>query len=92
MDALRWLVDTVIEIYIILMIALAVMSWLVAFDVVNRRNRFVWSVGQFLQRVTEPVLRPLRRIVPNIGGMDLTPVIFVLLLLFVQKLLNQYVW
>ena len=92
MDALRWLIDTIIEIYIILMIALAVTSWLVAFDVVNRRNRFVWSVVQFLQRVTEPVLRPLRRIVPNIGGMDITPVIFVLLLLFAQKLLNQYVW
>ena len=92
MDALRWLIDTIIEIYIIFMIALAVMSWLVAFDVVNRRNRFVWSVVQFLQRATEPVLRPLRRIVPNIGGMDITPVIFVLLLLFAQKLLYQYVW
>lgn len=92
MDALRWLIDTVIDIYIILMIASAVMSWLIAFDIVNRRNRFVWSVVEFLYRVTEPALRPLRRIVPSIGGVDITPVIFVLLLLFAQRLLYQYVW
>ena len=91
MDAIAWLIDTVVSILIFLMIASAVMSWLIAFDIVNRRNRFVWSIVNFLYRITEPMLRPLRRIVPTIGGVDISPVIFVLLLLFAQKLLHQYV-
>lgn len=92
MGAVAWLVDTVLEIYVWLLIASAVMSWLVAFDVLNRRNRIVYMVQDFLYRITEPALRPLRRVVPVIGGIDITPVVLILLIYFVRRLLWEYVW
>ena len=60
------------------------MSWLVAFNVVNPRNQFVSMVGEFLYRITEPVLRPIRNVMPNLGGIDISPVILILLLLFIR--------
>lgn len=86
---LFWLVNTVIDIFIWLLIASAILSWLVAFNVVNTRNRFVYLVGDFLHRVTEPVLRPLRRVLPNLGGVDLSPLVLILLLLFLQQVLAR---
>ena len=86
---LFWLLDTVITIYIWLLIASAVLSWLVAFNVVNTHNRFVYLLGDFLQKVTEPVLRPIRRVLPNLGGIDLSPMVLILLLLFVQQVLAR---
>ena len=83
------LVDQVIQIYIYAVILSAVLSWLVAFNVINTRNRFVHSVGSFLYRVTEPALRPIRRFIPNLGGIDISPVILILLLFFVQSLLRN---
>jgi YggT family protein len=88
MNALLWLIDTLIDIYIWLLIAQAVLSWLVAFGVVNRHNRAVAMAGDFLWRVTEPVLRPIRRILPDLGGIDISPVILILLLVFVRRLLD----
>lgn len=88
MNALLWLINTVIQIYIWLLIAQAVLSWLIAFGVVNRYNRIVGTIEDFLWRITEPVLRPLRRLLPNLGGIDISPVILILLLVFVQRLLN----
>ncbi len=87
MFALIWLIDTLIGLYIWLLIASAVLSWLVAFNVVNTRNRVVYIVGDFLYRVTEPALRPIRRVLPNLGGLDISPVLLILLLLFLQNLL-----
>ncbi|MBP7670136.1 YggT family protein [Ferrovibrio sp. MS7] len=89
MYALIWLIDTLIGLYIWLLIASAILSWLVAFNVINTRNRFVYLVGDFLYRVTEPALRPIRRVVPNLGGLDISPVLLILLLMFVQRLLVQ---
>ena len=66
------------------MIASAILSWLVAFNVVNTNNRVVLMIGDTLYRVTEPVLRPIRNILPNLGGIDISPVILILLLLFVR--------
>jgi YggT family protein len=88
MIALLWLIDTVIEIYIWLLIAQAVLSWLVAFGIVNRHNRFVGMLEDFLWRITEPLLRPIRRVLPNLGGIDISPVILILLLVFVRRLLD----
>ena len=68
-------------------IASAIMSWLVAFDVVNYRNRFVYQLGRFLDGVTDPMLRPLRRIVPLLGGVDITPVIALLAIWFLRQVL-----
>ena len=87
MYAIISLISMVINIYIWLLIAMAVLSWLVAFNVVNTSNRFVFTIGDILYRVTEPALRPIRRIVPNLGGLDVSPVILILLLIFIQNLL-----
>jgi YggT family protein len=81
------LISTVISIYIWLLIASAILSWLVAFNVLNTSNRFVYMVGDFLYRITEPALRPIRRILPTLGGIDLSPMVLILLLIFLQDLL-----
>lgn len=88
MIALLWLINTLIEIYIWLLIAQAVLSWLLAFGVVNRHNRVVTTIGDFLWRITEPLLRPIRSILPDLGGIDISPVILILLLVFLQRLLD----
>ncbi len=87
MYAFFWLLDTVIGIYITVVIVQVVLSWLVAFNVVNTQNRFVYIVGDFLHRATEPALRPIRRVLPNFGGMDISPVVLILGLYFVRVLL-----
>lgn len=87
MNALLWLINTVIQLYIYVLVASAVLSWLVAFNVVNVRNPIVSQIGEFLYRVTEPALRPIRNLLPNLGGVDISPIILILLLLFAQKLI-----
>jgi YggT family protein len=72
-----------------LLIAAVVLTWLVAFNVVNTRNRFVYLLGDFLNRITEPALRPIRRLLPNFGGIDISPMVLILLLLFLQQLLSR---
>ncbi|MEH6629250.1 MAG: YggT family protein [Halopseudomonas aestusnigri] len=70
----------------------AIMSWLVAFNVINTSNQFVNSVGTFLYRITEPALRPIRRYVPSIGGMDMSFIVLLLIIIFLQLMLqNLYV-
>jgi YggT family protein len=73
----------VIQLYIWVIIASAILSWLIAFNVVNTSNRFVYSVAETLYRVTEPALRPIRSILPNLGGIDISPVILILILMFI---------
>ena len=92
MLSLARLIDTVIDIYTWILIAGAIMSWLVAFGVVNISNKFIRMVVDVLYRLTEPVLRPIRRILPNLGGVDISPVILLLGLFFVRSLLWEYVW
>ena len=87
MYAIFWLIDTVLGIFIMLVFAQVVLSWLVGFNVVNTRNRFVYIVGDFLHRVTEPALRPIRRLLPNFGGLDVSPVVLLVVLYFIQLLL-----
>ena len=74
----------VIDLYIWVVIASAILSWLVAFNVVNTNNRFVLMIADMLYRLTEPALRPIRNILPNLGGIDISPVILILFLLFVR--------
>lgn len=76
-----------IELYIYLVIAMAILSWLIAFDVINRHNQFVSTVGRFLWKITEPPLRPIRRILPDLGGIDISPIILILILYFLQGML-----
>jgi YggT family protein len=90
MNAVLWLILKVIDIYVWLIILQVVLSWLIAFNVVNTNNRFIYMVGDFLYRVTEPAMRPIRRILPNLGGIDLSPLVLLLLLFFAQRLLLEY--
>ncbi len=83
------LIATIIQIYIYVLIAAAVLSWLIAFNVVNTRNQFVAMIADALWRLTEPVLAPIRRILPNLGGLDLSPVVLILLLIFLRNLLFE---
>ena len=92
MISLAMLIDKGIDIYTWIVIASAIMSWLVAFGVVNVRNQFIRVIVDLLFRVTEPVLRPIRRLLPNLGGVDISPVILLLGLFFLRSLLWEYVW
>jgi YggT family protein len=84
------LLSNVIVIYSYLLAASVIMSLLITFNVVNMSNQFVSTVSQFLYRITEPVLRPLRKVIPSIGGLDITPIVLVLLLYFVRDLMWEY--
>ncbi len=87
MNALATLIDTVVQIYIYLLIASAVISWLTALNVINVRHRAVYLAMNFLYRITEPVLRPIRRVIPSIGGIDVSPIIVIIVLHFVRQLI-----
>lgn len=84
MNPILWLITTLITIYIWILIAAALMSWLIAFNVVNRHNQIVLTIADFLYRITEPALRPIRERLPNLGGIDISPVILIIGLLFIQ--------
>lgn len=78
--------NDVLELYKYLIIIGAILSWLVAFNVINTRNRFVQVVGDFLYRITEPLQRPIRRFLPDMGGLDLSPLILFFGIIFMQRL------
>lgn len=91
MYALLELVSTLIELYIWVIIVSAILSWLIAFGIVDLRNLFIASLARFVSRLTEPVYAPLRRILPDLGGIDISPVVVILLLIFLRNLLwNLY--
>ena len=92
MRALLDVVMLVLNIYTWLLIASAVLSWLVAFNVVNTRNDVVRTVWGFLYRVTEPVLRPIRNMLPNLGGIDVSPIIVLLIIFFIQRVIALYLY
>jgi len=90
MRALFLVIDLALELYIYLLVAAAVFSWLIAFNVVNTRNQFVGMVADFLYRITEPALRPIRNRMPNLGGIDLSPMILFFILLFFHYVIVIY--
>ena len=92
MRALFLVIDIALEIYIWLLIAAAVLSWLVAFNVVNTRNQVVAMLLDFLYRLTEPLLRPIRSMLPNLGGIDVSPVILILLILLLENVIIRYIY
>ena len=89
MMSLVKLIDVVIDLYTWVVIGSAIMSWLVAFGVVNTRNQFIRVVVNTLYRLTEPMLRPIRRFLPDLGGVDISPLVLILLLVFARRLLGE---
>ena len=84
---LYFIVDTLIDLVILALVVNAILSWLVAFDVVNMRNRFVYQVSRLLDAVTRPILAPVQRIIPPFGGVDITPVIVIIVLIGIRRYL-----
>ena len=78
---------TVIDLYIWIIVIGVILSWLVAFGVVNSSNRFVYMASEFVHRITEPALRPIRNIIPVMGGFDLSPVALILILILIKDVL-----
>ena len=92
---MRAVLDVVLlalQIYVWILIASAVLSWLIAFNVINTRNQFVSTVWDGLYRITEPALRPIRDRLPGLGGIDISPVILLLLIFFIQSVIVRYIY
>ena len=87
MRAVLDIVLIVLDLYVWLLIASAILSWLIAFNVVNTRNQFVAAVAEFLYRITEPLLAPIRSFLPHLGGLDISPIILILIIILIQKLI-----
>jgi YggT family protein len=92
MRAILDVLFVVLDIYWFIIIATAVISWLVAFNVINVRNDFVQTVWDTLNRLTEPVLRPIRQRLPNLGGIDISPIIALLIIFFIQRVIAYYIY
>jgi len=92
MRSILYVILIVLDLYIWLLIAAAVLSWLVAFNVVNARNQFVAMVGDFLFRITEPVLRPIRNMLPSLGGIDVSPVVVILIIILIKDVIVRYTY
>jgi YggT family protein len=80
-------ISYLLTIYVYIVIAMAILSWLIAFNVVNTRNPVVRMIAELLYRLTEPVLRPIRNLLPNMGGIDISPIILFLIILFIQSVI-----
>ncbi len=91
MAALLDVVLLVLHLYTYVIIAAAILSWLVAFNVVNARNDLVRSIWATLTALTEPVFRPVRRMLPNLGGIDVSPIIVLLIIFLIQDIIARYV-
>ncbi len=82
----------ILQLYTYVIIIVAIMSWLIAFNVINVYNDFVRSIWNALNAVTEPLLKPIRNLLPAMGGLDISPVILLLLIFLVQDLIERYVY
>ncbi|MGA7810257.1 YggT family protein [Bradyrhizobium sp.] len=88
MRAVLEIVELILQLYVYLLIASAILSWLIAFNVVNTRNQLVAAIAEFLYRITEPVLAPIRSFMPNLGGLDISPIILIIIIIFIQKIID----
>jgi YggT family protein len=84
---LLYFIEFLLNLYIFILIAQAILSWLIVFNVVNTRSPVVATIGEFLYRVTEPVLRPIRQMLPSFGGIDISPLIVILIIYFIEIVL-----
>ncbi len=87
MTAVLNLIDNVVSLYIWILFFSVIASWLINFNVINTSNRVVYMIVDALYKLTEPALRPIRRLLPNMGGLDLSPVVLILMLYFIRDLI-----
>jgi YggT family protein len=92
MRALLDVILVALDLYMYLVIAWVILSWLIAFNVVNTRNPFVAAIGDFLYRITEPALRPIRQRMPNLGGIDISPIILFLIIYLIKLIIAYYIY
>ncbi len=90
MEPFVWLFDTIIQIVLFVIIVQAILSWMIALNLANPRNQFVAAIWSAVCKLTDPLYAPFRRIVPNLGGIDITPMIVIIGLLFLQQLIHAY--
>ena len=91
MIAVFYLVLQILKLYSYVVIANVIISWLVAFNILNTQNRFVYSVLEFTYRLTDPILKRIRRFLPNLGALDISPIILLLLIWFIEMCMKLYV-
>ncbi|AXS38795.1 YggT family protein [Breoghania sp. L-A4] len=92
---MRAILDVILialDLYVWVVIISAIFSWLYAFNIVNSNNQFVGMIGQALYNLTEPVLRPIRRVLPNMGGLDLSPIVLLLGIFLIQRIIVLYIY
>ncbi|HEX2363471.1 MAG TPA: YggT family protein [Bradyrhizobium sp.] len=87
MRAILEIITLILDLYVWILIASAILSWLIAFNVVNTRNQLVAGIAEFLYRITEPVLAPIRNFLPGLGGLDISPIIVIIIIIFIQKII-----
>jgi YggT family protein len=92
MRAILDVLFVILQLYTWVIIAAAILSWLVAFNVVNRYNEVVRSVWTLVTALTEPLLRPIRNMIPNFGGIDISPVILLLAIFFLERIISIYIY
>ena len=92
MRAILDVIMLVLNMYTYIIIGSAIFSWLFAFGVVNPRNQFVGMIGNFLHQATEPLLRPIRRMMPNLGTIDISPIILLLGIFLLQRIIVLYIY
>jgi|TARA_B100001013_G_scaffold207222_1_gene125800 YggT family protein len=90
MQSVLILLDSVVTIYIWILIINALLSWLIAFNVLNTSNRLVYSLLDISYKMTDPLLKPIRNFLPNLGNIDISPVVLILLLMFLRNLIFEF--
>ena len=91
MIAIFYLLLQILKIYSYVVIANVIVSWLIAFNILNTQNRFVYSIVEFTYKLTDPILNKIRRFLPNLGTLDISPVILLLLIWFIEMCMKLYI-
>lgn len=92
MNPIHYLLDTLLWLFLVAIIISVILSWLVQFGVINRSNPFVNQIGDSLHRLTEPALRPIRNALPDLGGIDISPIILIILIEFARHVLSAWIF
>jgi YggT family protein len=92
MRAILDVVLLILQLYVYVIVIAAILSWLIAFNVINIHNDLVRSIWNALNALTEPVLRPIRQLTPNLGGIDIAPIILLLLIFLIEDIIQRYIY